>query len=107
MTEDEGSLPSKPRPRRRLGRSAPEAQLDQAVANLASARTKLLQDQSGVAMQSTQTSSAIAQARAAPNAQATTAAPGLSKPGEGPHVENTGTSVPWAQDALGRTAALQ
>ncbi len=30
MTEAEGSLPSKPRPQRRLGRSAPEAQLEQA-----------------------------------------------------------------------------
>jgi multidrug resistance efflux pump len=41
-----------------------QAQLNQAVANLAAARTKLLQQESGVPMQSTQTSSAIAQARA-------------------------------------------
>jgi HlyD family secretion protein len=41
-----------------------QAQLDQAVANLAEARTKLIQQESGVTMQSTQTSSAIAQAQA-------------------------------------------
>src|SRR5207248_11458211 len=41
-----------------------QAQLNQAIANLAAARTKLIQQQSGVAMQNTQTSSAIAQARA-------------------------------------------
>jgi HlyD family secretion protein len=41
-----------------------QAQLDQAVANLAQARTKLIQQESGVTMQSTQTSSAIAQAQA-------------------------------------------
>jgi HlyD family secretion protein len=41
-----------------------QAQLNQAVANLGAARTKLIQEQSGVAMQSTQTASAIAQAQA-------------------------------------------
>src|SRR5207248_7531025 len=41
-----------------------QAQFNQAVANLAAARTKLLQDESGVNMQNTQTSSAIAQAEA-------------------------------------------
>jgi len=41
-----------------------QAQLNQATANLAAAKTKLIQQQSGVAMQNTQTSSAIAQARA-------------------------------------------
>jgi len=40
------------------------AQLDQAQANLELARTKLVQQQSGVAMQHTQVSSAVAQARA-------------------------------------------
>jgi HlyD family secretion protein len=40
------------------------AQYDQAVANLAAARTKLIQQESGVGMQSTQTRSAIAQAQA-------------------------------------------